>query len=301
MNKTQITKDKGKAVIRENSMNCRISVERNKHDSWSSNIEEYPTYSLYKGLIRFFSNNGYFVSEDKEIKKNYSCLNDSRRVGRYKDLQFKMECARYELELKFYQDKHTINPHGGYYDFDKWELAPYMERLEFRKIINKLILWLEGKGISVEYIKEYKGADRIIQDRIKSCHHPQKEWFNLFDLDGVQDQDDSYYGRNAIDKDGEKLVNGCVRYFVGRDGYLHRGKCYHDINMNWWVLEADDSTSLQACWALFSLHEPVTTARKAAVKMPEGIAKKNAALKGASNKDLIRELKRRGIRVQKAW
>lgn len=292
--------NQNKAVLREHYMDCVIWLRRDERNPLS-NTKERPTYALYKDLIRFFSDNGYFVSEDKEIKKLYKTLTDYRRVGRYKDLQFRMECNQNNVKITFFQNKNVINQHGGFYDFDKWGLAPYMERLEFKKILSKLIPWLEGKGISVDLVKEYEGADRIIDARIRSCHHPQREWFNLSDLDGIRDQDDSYYGSNAIDKDGEELVNGCLRYYVGSDNYLHRGKCYHDINMNWWVLESDGHTSLQSCYELFTPKEPIRSARRAKSRTPKEVATKKDALKAASDKDLIRELKSRGLRIQKCW
>ena len=54
-----------------------------------------------------------------------------------------------------------------------------------------------------------------------------------------------------MDRDGKHINCGEVKYFYGYDGYLHRGRVYHNCNMMWWVIENDAVYSNKACFELF--------------------------------------------------
>ncbi len=45
--------------------------------------ENNPHWENFKDAMRFLGSIGFYVGEDKEIKRMYPVLNDSRRAGRY--------------------------------------------------------------------------------------------------------------------------------------------------------------------------------------------------------------------------
>lgn len=212
-----------------------------------------PAYTFYNDLIKFMSGNGYYI-ESKTQEEN-SPFTDFICFGHYKKLRFNLECRLNTVCIIFFQGSSQKKWNG---EFDS-----YLDKLEFKKIINKLRIWLdEEKCIPVETLKFHEGADQIVDDMIADSNHPQTEWFDLSELDGVREEEQKLgHLDHYMDENGDEIVNGCIRYFEGYDGYLHRGKCYHANKYYWWVLEADDTVSLQRSNDLFMPKKPLTSAR----------------------------------------
>lgn len=195
-----------------------------------------PHWENFKDLMRFLGSIGFYVSEDKEMKKKYPSLNETRRAGGFDDLRFKAEYAPNRFEIEFYQDVFHENPHGGFYDFDKYEKMPYLIQKRYDWTLEKLLEYFEKCGYSIEFPENTcKGDAFIIRDYIRSRHHPQENWFSLKAVDGQTAE----HEMNGTDRDGKILRNGETKYFRDRSGYLLRGKVYHNINNMWWVLLAD--------------------------------------------------------------
>lgn len=77
-----------------------------------------------------------------------------------------------------------------------------------------------------------------------------------------------------------------------------RGLVYHDLNNMWWVILHDFSCTREADFYLFDpTPEDFAVRRHKADKKPKEYLEKAAILKGSSNKELINELKRRGLKV----
>ena len=85
-----------------------------------------PHWENFKDLMRFLGTIGFYVGEDKEIKKNFHSLNKTHRAGGFGDLQFKARYGENIFEIEFFQDVFHENPCGGFYDFDKYEKMPYL-------------------------------------------------------------------------------------------------------------------------------------------------------------------------------
>ena len=134
-----------------------------------------------------------------------------------------------------------------------------------------------------------RGKAFIINDYIGSCHHPQKEWFRLEEVDG-QTPEHEY---NAKDRDGKILHNGEVKYFRDWSGYLIRGVIYHNINNMWWVLPLDGDVMNKACFELFDLTDAEPRRRVKEHRPPEEYAERKKWLSLCSTKELENELKRR--------
>ncbi len=258
--------------------NCPICGKSNPH--WEN----------FKDAMRFLGSIGFYVGEDKEIKRMYPVLNGNRRAGRYTDLKFKAEWHQNVFRIHFYQDVQFENPNGGYYDFDKLEKMPYLIRKQYELTESKLIDYFTGRGFPVNYQENrMRGKAFIINDYIRSCHHPQKEWFRLEEVDG-QTPEHEY---NAKDRDGKILHNGEVKYFRDWSGYLIRGVIYHNINNMWWVLPSDGDVMNKACFELFDLTDAEPRRRVKEHRPPEEYAERKKWLSLCSTKELENELKRR--------
>ncbi len=249
-----------------------------------------PHWENFKDLMRFLGSIGFYVSEDKEMIKKYPSLNETRRAGGFDDLRFKAEYAPNRFEIEFYQDVFHENPHGGFYDFDKYEKMPYLIQKRYDWTLEKLLEYFEKCGYSIEFPENTcKGDAFIIRDYIRSRHHPQENWFSLKAVDGQTAE----HEMNGTDRDGKILRNGETKYFRDRSGYLLRGKVYHNINNMWWVLLADGQVRNVACFDLFDLKETDFRGRWKEHRPPQEYVERKKQLALCSVKELERELKRR--------
>ena len=229
------------------------------------------------------------MGEDKEVKKRFPTLNMTHRAGGFDDLRFKAEYAANRFGIEFYQDVFHKNPHGGFYDFDKYEKMPYLIQKRYDWTLEKLLKYFEKCGYSIKFQQNTcKGAAFIINDYIRSWHHPQERWFSLKDVDGQ-----TVSKSNSTDRDGNMLQNGATKYFRDWSGYLMRGKVYHNINNMWWVLMADGQVRNIACFNLFDLLETDFRGRRKTHRPPQEYVERKRQLSLCSVNELKNELKRR--------
>lgn len=140
-------------------------------------------YENFKAALRFLSSIGFYVSEDKGIKREYPTLNDMHRAGRYADLKFKAEWHQNDFKITFFQDVYHENSNGGFYDFDKLEKMPYLIKKQYELTQRKLIAYFENKGYTVSFGKNTKSeAAFIVENYIRSWHHPQNTTFELSEI-----------------------------------------------------------------------------------------------------------------------
>ena len=165
---------------------------------------------------------------DKIIRKDYY-------IGKFHDLEFEAKKYPNGFEIGFFQNVVYENPNGGRYDFDKFSKMPRMIQLYFVKFKNKIVNLLKSlvPDICDNSTRSPKLAEEWIKCRyVESCHHEQENTdFDLRILDG---QTQPPY--NGLDRDKKTIHNGEIKYFRGRDGYLYRGRVYHDLNNMWWVI-----------------------------------------------------------------
>ena len=209
----------------------QTSASLRLHNKTKSDKGHYP---LLHRVLNLMADRGFEVGRDPEIQKHYSILNKDHWYGKKGHLEFKAHRYPSGFELQFFQNKFHENPHGGCYDFDKFEKMPYLIKLLFKNEVRYIKNFLESCGVVDISSPVYKTAeDKIKSDFVESWHHPQKSIdFNLSDLDG-QTCEGSY---NNTDKDKKTIYNGQVKYFRDRKGRLMRGRVYHNINSMWWVI-----------------------------------------------------------------
>lgn len=284
-------------LIQSNALIKFYSIEEvNSENRWNGSLLH---YKLFDDLMKFMGQIGFYVSKDKEIEKNYKCLSKDYRCGRYAGLEFKAHRYPSGFELQFFQNENFENSHGGYYDFDKYNKMPYLLKKQFELATNKIRSFLLGMNVLEETVDNPKNAEEKIKlSYVESWHKPFKSMnFELCSLDGTNDEPEY----NSRDRDKKIIKNGDIKYFRDSSGYLCRGKCYHNMNNMWWVIIHVGVSGVRniASNRLFDLSE--TDIRKRVTKynkIPPEIANRKKELSDSSDKDLIKELKRRGIKVK---
>ncbi len=268
-----------------------LFTHKSRIDFDKFNPIKFPHYKIFRDSLNLLGANGFFIQPDKTIppiiRKHYF-------IGKYKDLEFKAQIYPTGLEITFFQNIICENKNGGQYDFDKLQKMPYMIRLEFIKIINKLKDYMSIVGATDTSDKHYKLAvDRIKQDYVNSCHKPQKNMdFDLTEIHGTTCD----YTYNNKDRDGKTIYNGDIKYFRGYNGELQRGVVYYDLNRNWYVIINKFTYKVVQNYKLFDPTEEDFKRRRVATdRTPKEYLIKKEKLQQATSRELINELKRRGI------
>lgn len=260
-------------------------TEVNIHNRWDGSL---PHYQLFTDVMHELGQLGFYVSKDKKVSE---VIRKDYYYGRYNELEFKAQRYPSGFKITFYQNIIHENANGGYYDSNKYEKMPYLQKLIFRKITNKLKLFLECRGIvdgSEPLLRT--SEERIKYYFVKSWHHKQADMnFNLSDLNGITS------GKyNSEDRDQKIIYNGQIKYFRDRKGYLMRGIVYHNLNNMWWVIINKSKYLNIASFELFDLKDDDKRGRLARVKIPQSYLDRKSRIKEASTKELISELRKRG-------
>lgn len=258
-------------------------------DSWRF---KYPHFGTLHRIFNMLRAEGFTIENDAEVAK---CIRRDYYIGRRGDLELYAHRYPAGFEIMFFQNVVIENKNGGRYDFHKFQKMPYMIRLRFMKYRDKIIALLK----SVEDLKDGSKADpRLAEEWIKAryveeWHHEQKDMnFLLSDLDGQTQE--SYNGR---DRDEKTLHNGDVKYFRHWDGRLYRGRVYHNINNMWWVILDRFTVRNVASFELFDLTPEDNRRRQAKPRIPEAYQKRRQAIEDTKTRELVNELRRRGVKV----
>lgn len=258
-------------------------------DSWRF---KYPHFGTLHRIFNMLRAEGFTIENDAEVAK---CIRRDYYIGRRGDLELYAHRYPAGFEIMFFQNVVIENKNGGRYDFHKFQKMPYMIRLRFMKYRDKIIALLK----SVEDLKDESKADpRLAEEWIKAryveeWHHEQKDMnFLLSDLDGQTQE--SYNGR---DRDEKTLHNGDVKYFRHWDGRLYRGRVYHNINNMWWVILDRFTVRNVASFELFDLTPEDNRRRQAKPRIPEAYQKRRQAIEDTKTRELVNELRRRGVKV----
>lgn len=135
-------------------------------------------------------------------------------------------------------------------------------------------------------------VDRIKDRFVKSWHHPQENMdFELSELDGT-----TYEKYNSTDRDKNVIHDGDIKYYRGWDGYLRRGKVYHNINNMWWVIVNKYEWNNIASFELFdATEEDLRLRRYKKPVVPKEYMERKENISSMSDKELLRELKKRKL------
>lgn len=182
---------------------------------------------LLNKLFDLLKQRGFVIQTDRKILKEYPILAESHWEGAKEELLLKAEIYPAGFSFKFYQEVNTENPNGGYYDFEKFEMMPYLVRCEFLLTRKYMCQLIEQEGFKNIAEPNFKYAIDKVMHKIKSCWHYEE---------GKELPEYDFPSYNATDKNGKKLRNGQVKYFYDYKRRLMRGVVYHNINNMWWVV-----------------------------------------------------------------
>jgi len=243
------------------------------------------------------SDKGFQVGRDPRVEKDYKLISKDYWYGRKGNLEFKARRYPRGFEIQFFQNIVFENQSGGYYDFDKYEKMPYLIRLSMVNTMNQIERVVISLGTTKTHGKTMSDFE-LAEDQIKfnymsRLHKPQKNMdFNLDEVKHGQPDN------NCLDRDKKRMENGETKYFRDHSGRLARGKAYHNINNMWWVIINKRELRNEACFELFDpVKEDFNRRRVVRERMPESYKVKREQLEAAKTRELIAELKRRGVKV----
>lgn len=248
-------------------------------------------YAFLDKLIRFMRKRGFKIKHDPKVDK---IIRSDFWYGRKGKLEFKMHRYSRGFSFDFFQNINFENSNGGEHDFNKFEKAPYLIKLLWINETKKMGKLLEELGIANKSDPEVKSAeDKIIQHWNKYSFDKPPIGFKLADMIG-KDNEPSY---NNTDRDGKTILNGQIKYFRN-NGRLARGTVYHNINNMWWVILNHTEYDNIADFELFDpTEEDFKIRRKVRDRKPKEYIDKLKSMEKLSNKELLRELKRRGLKA----
>lgn len=250
-------------------------------------------YGYFYRVMNMLAAEGFNVRQDPDVHK---IIRRDHWIGKRGDLEFNAEKYPAGFKVQFFQNVVYENQNGGRYDFDKLKKMPYMIRLQYQKYIGKIIKLLETLVVMDDETKHYpKLAEEWIKCRyVESCHNKQENTdFDLQDMDGLTAQP----AYNGLDRDKKELRNGDIKYFRDRNGYLCRGRVYHNINNMWWVIVDKYTVRNIASFDLFDLMPNDDRHRKKKPEIPKEYQERRDAISKTKTKELISELQRRGLKV----
>lgn len=262
--------------------------ERNVNCDWLKH--KFRHYGVFYRMLNTLSDNDFTVSKDSDVHKR---LQKDYYTGRKNELKFVAHKYPKGFKIEFYQDINHENPHGGKYDFDKFDKMPYMIQKQFQLTVSKISEFLSQFAENNTKPVLKTAEDKIKYDYVKSCHHPQTDMnFNLSDLNGTTCE----YDYNNKDRDRKTLHNGDFKYFRDYNGYLYSGHIYHNLNSMWYVILNDSEIRNKAGSELFDLSENDTKNRLKKHNPPESYVQRKNILSECSDKELKNELKKRRMK-----
>lgn len=262
-------------------------------------------YSYFYKILHRLEREGFAVEQDPDTRARYKILAKDHWYGRRSDLEF--VAAKYPngFEIVFFQNVVHKNPHGGRYDFHKLEKMPYLIRLQYIKYMGIVVDTLKSL---IEVEDKTRPVGKTAEERIVidlSCNFwmlPNKD-FDIHKLDGT-DPGEGYgwggYPGPTKDRDGKLIKNGDIKYFRSSwNGYLMRGRVYYRANQQFWAITDQNNVELvQHANMMFDpTPEDFAQRRKAPDRMPEEIKDRKSEINKTKSKELIAELRRRGLKV----
>lgn len=278
--------------IYDTTISFENKTERSPKGAWHKH--KFRHYSYFYQLLNMLDTEGFNVQNDPEVDK---LIRKNYWIGKRGDLEFYAEKYPNGFKIQFFQNVVYENQNGGRYDFDKFRKMPYMIQLQYRKYMNQLIRLLKGiTDVKDVTSRSPKLAEEWIKCRyVEEWYHEQKDTnFDLHSLDG-QTPPESY---NGLDRDKKQLHNGEIKYFRNHNGYLFRGRVYHNCNNMWWVIVDKFTVTNIANFELFDLGPEEKRGRLARARIPAAYLEKKKAIEQSKTKELAAELRRRGLKVK---
>lgn len=282
--------EKNSYSVYDTSISFTNHTERKVDGDWLH--WKFAHYAYFYRCMNLLSSEGFSVGKDPDVPK---IIRSDYWIGKRCDLEFEASKYPNRFEINFFQNINYVNPNGGRHDFDKYEKMPYIIRLQFLKYRRKIVGLL--KELVPDISDETKQYPKFAEDWVKYRYVEDGRvkhsdiHFDLRDYDGL-----AQISYNGTDRDGKGLRNGETKYFRGYDGYLCRGRIYHNCNNMWWVITDKYTVRNIACFELFDLLPEDCRRRMKKASIPIEYQERRRAIEKSKNKELIAELRRRGLK-----
>lgn len=239
------------------------------HDTFISvyenNVDEKEMHkTVYGPLVKFLRSKGFNIYRNPETIKHYRCLSWNHHRGNKGDLEVMVELSGRCLKVEFFQNLNFENQHGGQYDFNKFQMMPYLVQKRFLVEASAVLNHLHGNH-GYKFGKHLEGCSPCDIIKVLRGIHPTKEPLKRFndmwgadrfkrDENGWPLQSEVSQYHNS-DREGVVLSTGMFRWWRDRKGYLRRGTIYTNMNSMWQLVYGPgrgDTTWLSA-YELFTL------------------------------------------------
>ena len=208
----------------------------------------YPTFQEVIDLLLGIC--GYkqmFVPHEDLVSKQFPSLWHTHRWGVKSGIYYEGTIYPKGFEIKFfYMDRRGKYHKPGAYDLDMRDSLKYLERLQIRKSLRTINLYLKSIGCEEHVVTHGMKGWELVDYKIN--HDPGRHWGKYEEY-----KNGEYFLKfNARDRDGKLIRNGEVKYYRDQfTGRLSRGKVYHNINNMWWILHNKHSCTNIASFRLF--------------------------------------------------
>lgn len=221
-----------------------VWMDRTKYVQWT---KERP---MLKALVRFFRKNKFTVRMDVSMKKHYGAIYRNYYVGRHGDLQVRFNQSGMHTEINFFQDINHENQHGGRYDFDRESKMPYLVKLRYRWILQRLCRLLDD--MSYRHVPpappRSQGLAWIIYQRDKDF---KGRWAETGNREYIGDFTEGISRYNRTDGDGKLLTEGEFRCTRDYSGHLICGTVYYHLNNMWYLVAGGRLVVNNSCGDFF--------------------------------------------------
>lgn len=276
----------------DTTISFRNNTEREFKGDWLKH--KFRHYGYFYQILNMLAADSFDVQKDPKVDK---IIRKDYYIGKFHDLEFAAQKYNNGFKIMFFQNVYFENPNGGRHDFDKLSKMPYMIRIQYTKFKNKILRFL--KSLVPDIMDDSRLFPKLAEEWIKcryveSCHNEQEN--TDFDLRSLDGQTVEPY--NGLDRDKKTIRNGEVKYFRGHDGYLYRGRVYHDLNNMWWVITDKYTARRAAAFELFDLAPGDKRGRLAPLRIPPEYKERKQMISQSTTKELISELQKRGLKVK---
>jgi len=241
-------------ITEEGISDARKQGGRKGEQEWSHKFKS----DVFKRIIQTLNRLGWECKIPDEYIEQYSLsFAINHRECSKGDLKGFLDLSGRCIEFQMWQGVNTPtrSDHGGKYESNKEECAPYLLRMEMYRTRNKIRDYLcnvftgysfdaeSNSGRSAKVGPQALTAMEWLSGCYKSSWH-----FKGDNWDEYKKQ----LGRNRESADGVMLEHGQRVWFFDYKGRLSTGAAYYNINNMWWIISGKYSHTNKACFEIYT-------------------------------------------------
>lgn len=218
-----------------------VWMDKTKYVPWT---KERP---MLHAIVRFFRDHKFTAHVNTEMKKHYGAIYRDYYVGNCGDLQVEFHQSGMATEIKLFQNVITEHSAGGKYDYDKENKMPYLVRMRYRWILQRLCALLDRKGYR-RVPPDPPMTDGLAWIIHQRDHDFRGRWAETGNREYIEGMSDS----NRKDGDGNLLTEGEFRCTRDYYGHLICGTIYYHLNNMWYLVAGGKMLVNNSCGEFFA-------------------------------------------------